>query len=82
MCDIIDKLACHFNNVIVTGDFNFPSIRWFNTHTAYESPDERILRRLVFEYNLSQIVKHQQRDTVILDLVFLTESLSSSDVEL
>ena len=58
MCVVIDKLACHFNNIVMTGDFNFPSIRWNNTHTAKNSPHECILRRLVSDHNLSQIFTH------------------------
>ena len=82
MCAVIDKLTSRFNNVIIAGDFNFPSMRWHNTHTASDSPDERILWRLVSEHNFSQIITHPTRGTAILDLVCLSELLNSSDVEL
>ena len=81
MCDFMEKLACRLNKVIIAGDFNFSSMRWHNTHTANDPPDERTLRHLLTEHNLFRFVTQPIRNTAVLDLVFLSQSLNNSDVE-
>ena len=81
MCNTIDHLAYRFNHVIIAGDFNFPNIKWLDTSANEYSPDEALLRQLVVEHHLHQIVTQSTQDAAIIDLIFISDTLNNSNVK-
>jgi ribonuclease P/MRP protein subunit RPP40 len=64
----------------MAGDFNFPNMQWSPISNNNDSHTESILRRVVTEHHLTQMVKQPTRADATLDLVFVTESLITDDV--
>ena len=80
MCDYIDTIASRYKSIIIAGDFNLPGMKWANLSQP-DSGNESRLRHLISEHHLQQVVKQPTRDSAILDLIFVSQSLSYNDVE-
>lgn len=76
MCELIDNLISRHDNVIMTGDFDFPATNWATTDYSNDSYRDGLLRRVVIEHQLSQVITWPTRDNATLDLVFLSKSLT------
>jgi hypothetical protein len=64
----------------MAGDFNFPNMQWSPISNNNDSHTKSMLRRVVTEHHLTQMVKQPTRANATLDLVFVTESLITDDV--
>lgn len=67
-------------NLIITGDFNLPSIDWNNKQYGYSVAADA-LTDLMLTFNLDQIVTACTRGNAILDLLFISEKFSSGTVQ-
>ena len=65
----------------MASDFNFPNIKWLDTSANDDSPDEVLLRQLVAEHHLNQIVTQPTRDAAVIDLIFISDTLNNSNVK-
>ena len=81
MCNTIDHLAYRFNHIIMAGDFNFPNLKWLDTSANDDLPDEALLRQFVAEHHLNQIVTQPTPDAVIIDLIFISDTLNNNTVK-
>lgn len=82
--DFLNKLYDHLlklsgRNLIVTGDFNLPSINWNSLQYGCSTSSD-ILVDIMYSLNLEQMVKNCTRGNAILDLLFVTEMFSSGSV--
>lgn len=66
-------------NIIITGDFNLPSVNWNDLNYGLSSSNDFILD-MMFSLNLEQIVNDCTRGSAILDLLFVSESFSNGTV--
>lgn len=77
--DILLNLPAPDTEVIIVGDFNFPSVNWTDMKisggTAEERQQATALKRLNESFYLSQIIREPTRGNNILDLV-ITNSFS------
>ena len=87
--EIMDKETNKSKTLMVTGDFNFPFIKWPETkiHTSYEEPEkmasEKIQAKMLIDWSeknfLEQIIISVTRGKNILDLIFTnSETLITS----
>lgn len=67
-------------NLIITGDFNLPSIHWNNKQYGYSVAADT-LTDLLLTFNLDQIVTVYTCGNAILDLLFISEKFSSGTVQ-
>lgn len=80
----LDRLYDHLQgfggrNVVITGDFNLPSIHWSSLNYGISRSADAVLD-MMFYLNLEQRVREFTRGTAILDLLFTTEFFHSSEV--
>ena len=61
LCDCIDRLVSRYDNVIMAGDFNFPGMQWSTPGLNDDTKRESILRYLVIEHHLTQLVRQASR---------------------
>ena len=82
LCDCIDRLVSRYDNVIMAGDFNFPGMQWSTPGLNDEAKRESLLRYLVIEHHLTQLVRQATSYNAILDLVFVSSSINYTAIEL
>ena len=74
------KVACdRYKNIIITGDFNHPSIKWEELHSRIEGLN---FMNLTLECYLTQHVKEATRGQNILDLVLSYPEQLVEEVEI
>lgn len=66
-------------NVILTGDFNLPTINWQRPLYEQYQPNNDILN-ILFAFNLTQLVREPTRENSILDLFFTSQEFSNGEL--
>ena len=75
MCDHIENFAMHYNNIVMAGNFNFSGMQWSDSCSTNDLYCQ-ILLRLMIEHHLTQTVTQPTRGNAILDLMFVSDTLT------
>lgn len=86
LLSVIERASQKYENLILTGDFNFPSIDWHNLIVSNSTDSAGSFANMVLSTNLSQLVsrptrlRHGQQPS-LLDLILVNEEDLVSNVE-
>ena len=82
MCNLIDFYMQSYNYIIMAGDFHFSSMQWvLLANHCDNSHCERLLRMLISEHHLVQVITQPTRGKIILDLMLMSEMLTANSIE-
>ena len=69
-----------YNNIVLAGDCNFPGMQWSDYCPTNDSYCQSLLCRFMVERHLIQAINQPTRGNAILDLMFVSDTLTIGDI--